>query len=397
MRVQVAIPESHVKKPVLDAALEATTRLNESLLKSGSVPTFSKAKNRIRWQPEPPGEECFDHAGIVMARKVGDCDDLASWHAASLRHTGEDPGARAVVKRSGPKLWHAIVQRSNGAVDDPSIACGMPRRGSGVHGAVVPVMFGPPDAGAVSGGTYVSRPQLAMRPLRSRNGEVEAWQARADLPWHWEPETPSPTDLAMVSLHRTPVSSQALVGACRGAVRLAEASGFADEDDLDRVSAIADCCEGASWEELAEEYGPDHATAAGALVGSFFGGLKRSVKKLATKRGIANMAMLPFGGRRVVQKLAPIALPLASKALPFVPGVGPAAALALQYATPMLQRAIAERRHEPPEIRQQPPGTQFFSPDQFAQFQQYAPGYGGQVDPYAAAQAAQYFGAMPFR
>lgn len=417
MRVQVAIPEAHVKAPVLDAALEATTRLNESLLQSGSVPTFKKAVGRIRWKPEPPGEECFDHAGIVMQRRVGDCDDLATWHAASLRHTGEDPGARAIVKRSGPKMWHAVVQRSNGTVDDPSLAAGMPPRGAGVHGAVVPVMFRP-EAGSVNG-TYVSRPQLAMRPLRNRQGEVEAWQARADLPWHHEFDTPSPTDIAMVSLHRTPVSSQALVGACRGAVRLAEASGFADEHDIDRVSAIADCCEGASWEELAEEYGPEHATAAGALVGSFFGSIKRAVKKTAstlnptTGRGLANMAMLPFGGRRVVQKLAPIALPLAQKALPFVPGVGPAAALALQYASPMLQRAIAERRHEPPQVRAQPPGTQFVSPDQFAQFAQFMPqgmpygnasvdpyggGYGGQVDPYQAAQMAQqFFGAMPFR
>jgi hypothetical protein len=61
----------------------------------------------------------------------------------------------------------------------------------------------------------------------------------------------------------------------------------------------------------------------------------------------------------------------------------------------MLQRAILERRHEPPEIReQQPPGMPFFAPDQM----QFGGFGGGGVDPYAAAQmAAQYFGAMPFR
>ena len=150
------------------------------------------------------------------------------------------------------------------------------------------------------------------------------------------------------------------------------------------MAAIADACEGASWEDLAEEYGAEHATAAGALVNGFFGGMRRKLKKLARPRTLANMAMLPFGGRRVVQKLAPIVMPLAEKALPFVPGVGPAASLALQYASPMLQRAIQERRHEPPQLRQQAPAP-FFAPDQMQQFH---------GDPYAAWL---HFGGMPFR
>jgi len=406
MRVNVAIPESHVKKPVLDAALEATTRLDESLLSSGSVPLFTRAQKRVRWKPEPPGQEHFDHAGLVMERGHGDCDDLAPWHAASLRVTGEDPGARAVVKRSGPKMWHAIVQRSDGTFDDPSLAAGMPGRSSrGVNGAWVPVMFAP-GAGEVNG-TYIARPQLALRPVRDRHGQVEAWQARADLPWHWQPNANSPGEIAMASLHQSPVSSQAIVGACKGAVRLAEAQGEDDDDDdnLDRLAAIADACEGASFEELEDEYGTEHATAAGVLVSGFFGGLKRAVRKIAKPRMLANMAMLPFGGRRVVQKLAPIALPLASKALPFVPGVGPAASLALQYASPMLQRAIQERRHEPPQMREQP-----FSPEQFAQSfaqpfaqAQYPQQYGGQQyggqqqQPFNPMYGPPFFGAMPFR
>lgn len=392
MRVNVAIPESHVKKPVLDAALEATTRLDESLLSSGSVPLFARAQKRVRWKPEPPGQEHFDHAGLVMERGHGDCDDLAPWHAASLRVTGEDPGARAVVKRSGPKMWHAIVQRSDGTFDDPSLAAGMPGRSSrGVNGAWVPVMFAP-GAGQVNG-TYIARPQLALRPVRDRHGQVEAWQARADLPWHWQPSASSPGEIAMASLHQSPVSSQAIVGACKGAVRLAEAQGEDDDDDnLDRLAAIADACEGASFEELEDEYGTEHATAAGVLVSGFFGGLKRAVRKIAKPRTLANMAMLPFGGRRVVQKLAPIALPLASKALPFVPGVGPAASLALQYASPMLQRALAERRHEPPEMREQP--LPFYGGQQYGSPNSSPYGYGQPFDPM---QGMQYFGAMPFR
>jgi len=115
MRINVAVPEAHVDAPVLDAMLESVTRLDQKLLQEGAVPTAKEAikKHGVRWQPEPPGEEHFDHAGTVMQRGHGDCDDLAPHHAASLRHTGEDPGAKAVVYRSGPMRWHAVVQRSD--------------------------------------------------------------------------------------------------------------------------------------------------------------------------------------------------------------------------------------------------------------------------------------------
>lgn len=134
MRLRIAIPEEHVTSQVLDAGLETLTRLDERLLKSGHAPPFTdaiKGRNGVRWKPEPPGEEHFDHAAMVHGRKWGDCDDLAPWKAAELRVTGEDPGATAVVKKSGPRRWHAIVKRSDGSFEDPSKDAGM---GSGVNG-----------------------------------------------------------------------------------------------------------------------------------------------------------------------------------------------------------------------------------------------------------------------
>src|SRR5215471_13395989 len=177
MRINVAIPESHVSAPPLDAALEAVTRLNEDLLRAGKVPTVDEAihKHGVRWKPEPPGDEHFDHAHTVITRGWGDCDDLAPYKAATLRHTGEDPDARAVVRKSGAQRWHAVVERSNGAIDDPSREAGMgaPR---GVNGAWLPVMNPP----ASVSGAYAVRPQIAMRPVRG------AYQARADMPWQWK-------------------------------------------------------------------------------------------------------------------------------------------------------------------------------------------------------------------
>ena len=300
MRINVAVPEAHVSAPVLDAALESVTRLNESMLKKGEIPTFERGLHHgIKWKPEPPGAEHFDHGLEVIKRKWGDCDDLAPWHAASLRHTGEDTGAQAVAKRSGPQRWHAVVQRSDGTIDDPSKRAGMGTH-SGILGGVLPLMYSPPSS--VSG-TYIIRPQIALRPVRG------AFQARADLPWYWREhleDKPTPTDYAMTALHTAPLAATALTGAIDGIVELGACAGFGSEHDLDRLSAISDLCAGVSMGEIREVYGDEHAAAAQHIVGSFFSSLANIVKSAA---------------------------PLVSKAVSFIPGVGPVASTAIDIAT----------------------------------------------------------------
>jgi hypothetical protein len=289
VRIQTAIPEDEVSKPILDASLEAVTRLNEALIKSGKIPTFRSAVDRVRWQPEPPGQEHFDHGGIVLGRGWGDCDDLGPWHAASLRATGEDRGARSVVKRSGPKRWHAVVERSNGTIDDPSREAGMGQSVSGCGAACVSPIVSGAEVGA-----FIALPRLAVRGHRENpaSSEIEAWQARAELPWNWSP-TDSPTDVAMVSLHSSPVASQrvagavngyydsgfadAVVGALHGAIRLGAASGYADPQVLDVAEAMKLAALGVPYEELAQKYGPAVASIAhGQVVGIF----KKAAKKL---------------------------------------------------------------------------------------------------------------------
>lgn len=329
MRLQIAIPEEHVQKDVLDGALEAVTRLNESMLKAGHTPTDEQLiAQGARWQPEPPGQEHFDHGAKIEERGWGDCDDWAPLRAARLRVTGEDPGAVAVVRKTGPKRWHATVMRSDGSEDDPSLDAGMPGRGS-VHGAraaTVPLMFAPGVHGVGEVGSYVNMPQLALRPV-SREGEVEAWEARADLPWHAEPGE-SPTDVAMVALHRSPVSSQAVVGAARGAFRMGCITG-ADPEQLKRLSALAEACEGRPWEEIAADYGEEHANAAAQLVGGFFGKALKKLGKVA--KGIAK--------------------PLAKGALSFVPGGG-LVTTAFNAASPLLKKSVLKQKHVPPTQRQ---------------------------------------------
>jgi hypothetical protein len=316
MRVNVAIPESQVSAPVLNAALESVTRLNEAMLADHEVPTFTEGlKSGVRWKPEPPGAEHFDHAGVVLGRKWGDCDDLAPWQAASLRHTGEDPGARAVVKRSGPKRWHAVVKLSDGTIDDPSRAAGMGQNREGVVGASLPLMYTAPSA--VVGGAYRVRPALAMRPFRDRI------QARADLPWHWkahESDKMTPTDYAMAALHSDPVASTALVGAIDGALRLGIAGGYAHPEHIKRLNAIAEAIEGEDVRDIAARYGEQHAIAACEVVGSFFGKLAKGAGSL--------VKMVPGAGAAL--KLA--TGPLGKKLIQFIPGVGPIASSALELA-----------------------------------------------------------------
>jgi hypothetical protein len=268
----------------------------------------------VKWKPEPPGQEHFDHAGKVIARKWGDCDDLAPWHAASLRTSGKDPEARAIAKRSGPHRWHAVVERGNGSIDDPSKAAGM---GShvGILGAALPLMPAMFEGGGINGdvGAYVIRPAIAMRPVYG------GFQARADLPWNWREhlyDKTTPSDVAMTALHTAPVAASALTGAIDGIVQLGQCAGFADEHDMHRLSAIADLCAGCSVQEVADRYGRKTAAHAVNVVGSFWSSLKKIANPIAN---------------------------LARGAIKFVPGIGPVVDTGLNVAESAMAKAQEAR------------------------------------------------------
>lgn len=273
MRLGIAVPERHVKKDILDAALEATTRLDHHMIAAGS-PTFKEAGHRVVWRPEPPGQEHFDHVNLGLQRGWMDCDDLAPWHAASLRYTGEDPRAYAEVLKSGPKSWHAIVRRGNGKIDDPSKWRGMGRRrGRGISGgSILPLLEMASNVGAFS-----MHPRVALTELPSG-----IWEARADLPYNyipWSRNAPGmdPEDVAMATLHRSPVASQAIVGACMGACELGESNGYMDDNGLEFLEAVAWMMDGASYEEVVDRFGEDIAQAA---YHSNVGFIKKALKGL---------------------------------------------------------------------------------------------------------------------
>jgi hypothetical protein len=227
MRIRLGVPEGLSReetKAALDAALETLTRAQEPLVARGRIPTARDAiaSRRVRWRPEPPGDEHFDLAQTVLRRGWGDCDDLAPWHAASLRATGEDPEARAVVRPSGPRRWHAVVERSDGSIDDPSAAAGMGAVGADDYrGPLWPSMYG-------------DRLSLAALPL------TRGWAARIDLPSAEQP-------LAYSLLSRGATPRDAVVGACQVARYIDDACA----DDYARVAGIHDLLVGVPPREVA--------------------------------------------------------------------------------------------------------------------------------------------------
>lgn len=266
MRIRLAVPDAQVSPEVLNAALEAVTRTNEGLIASGSVPTWEEALRKgVRWKPEPPGDEHFDHARTVIARKAGDCDDLAPYAAATHRLTGSDPGARAIVIPTGkPGSWHAVVEHSDGSLSDPSASAGMHEWRKPVQ----PRLAGPHHIphvthARVNGGAFV---------------------ARCDVPWHGTP-------LAISGHGYGESLPEALSDAIQGACMVGHH--VAHPDHIARLEAADALLRGGDPEDVAEVL---RARGQAHIVGSLFGSIWRGVKKAAStvvhKPGMLNAAWL---------------------------------------------------------------------------------------------------------
>lgn len=90
----------------------------------------------VRFRPEPQqgsGVELYQTIPEVLAQGWGDCDDLAGWRCAELCAQGERADVDLVaVERGGigPRLWHAVVRRESGAIEDVAELIGARERGA---------------------------------------------------------------------------------------------------------------------------------------------------------------------------------------------------------------------------------------------------------------------------
>lgn len=126
MFARLRIPQ--VNGPSLTAAVLGLQAENEAWLRSHPN-TPRLYESGVRYRREPPGREEWEPIPIVLQKRHGDCEDLASWRAAELRVSGEDEGARVHVYQSAPTTWHVVVKRGDGSIEDPSRKLGMRGRG----------------------------------------------------------------------------------------------------------------------------------------------------------------------------------------------------------------------------------------------------------------------------
>lgn len=110
----------------IKAILEAQVRINQLYLRTHNVPPLYKSGVRYKEEPDNGLEE-FACIEPVLRRGWGDCDDLAPWRVAELREAGEKAKIRIKWQRqkNGRKLFHILVRREDGRIEDPSRILGM--------------------------------------------------------------------------------------------------------------------------------------------------------------------------------------------------------------------------------------------------------------------------------
>lgn len=110
-----------LEPPDLARAAGAFLALCDADIKARKLPPLYASG--VRYRRESAGAERWQLPHQTLALGYGDCEDLAGWRAAELRALGER--CTLVFRKSGPRLWHAVVRRANGVIEDPSAALGM--------------------------------------------------------------------------------------------------------------------------------------------------------------------------------------------------------------------------------------------------------------------------------
>jgi hypothetical protein len=110
-------------KPLLDALV----LVNRLYLRTHHVPPLYRSGVRYKQEPDDGTPEEFAAIPEVLRRGWGDCDDLAPWRVAELQEAGERARVRITWRRrgNGRRLYHVVVRRGDGRVEDPSRLLGM--------------------------------------------------------------------------------------------------------------------------------------------------------------------------------------------------------------------------------------------------------------------------------
>jgi hypothetical protein len=105
----------------IECLLEGLVRLDLSQLRRGLAPPIYASG--VRYKREARGREDWQSAVMCNRLRTADCEDLASYAAASYRLVGV--AARAIVRQVGPGLKHCLTLLPDGTIEDPSKRLGM--------------------------------------------------------------------------------------------------------------------------------------------------------------------------------------------------------------------------------------------------------------------------------
>lgn len=81
----------------------------------------------VRFRREPRGVETFVDARTCLAQGHGDCAHLGAWRVAELVERDGEPAKLKIIwpLKRRPKLFHVVVRRGDGSVEDTSRLLGM--------------------------------------------------------------------------------------------------------------------------------------------------------------------------------------------------------------------------------------------------------------------------------
>jgi hypothetical protein len=109
----------------IEGVAEGLVRLNVALMRFADergVVLPPLYESGIRYRREPKGREWWESAEDLLGVATnlsGDCEDLAAMRAAELRYWEGEP-ARVVIQRTSRGTFHAVVERADGTIEDPS-------------------------------------------------------------------------------------------------------------------------------------------------------------------------------------------------------------------------------------------------------------------------------------
>lgn len=109
----------------IEALAEGLVRLNVALMRHADERGIQAPylyDTNIRYRKERPGQEWWETSDDIIGlvnKRSGDCEDLSAYHAAWLRYFNGEM-ARVVIIRNPSGSFHAVVEREDGSIDDPS-------------------------------------------------------------------------------------------------------------------------------------------------------------------------------------------------------------------------------------------------------------------------------------